>query len=136
MKTTTRSIAMSIGLTALLGSATLFADPGDAVATVPFEFQAAGKVLPAGKYTIKRDGVSSITTIRNEANGHSVVLMTSPLQCHARSAPQLVFNREGEGYQLSQLRLSEAGCTYAALGSKKRADRERGLAATVVTLPK
>jgi len=136
MKTTTRSIAMSIGLTALLGSAALIADPGDAVAKIPFAFQAAGKTLPAGKYTIKRDERTSMATMRNDADGHSVILLTSPLQCKAGGAPKLLFNREGEGYQLSELRLSEAGCNYAALGSKKRADRERGLAAAVVMLQK
>ena len=136
MKTTTRSIAMSIGLTAILGSASLIADPGDAVATVPFTFQAAGTTLPAGKYTIKRDERTSMTTVRNEADGHSIIMLTSPLQCKAGGAPKLLFNREGEGYQLSELRLSEAGCTYAAPGWKKRADRERALAAAVVMLQK
>jgi hypothetical protein len=137
MKTKTRSIAMTIGLTAMLGSAALFADPGDAVATVPFAFQAAGKTLPAGKYTIKRDERTSMTTMRNDADGHSIILLTSALQCHAGAAPKLVFNRGGDGYELSELRLSQAGCTYAALGSKsKRANRERDLAAAVVMLQK
>lgn len=127
---------MTIGLTALLGSAALIADPGDAVAKVPFAFQAAGKTLPAGTYTVKRDERNSITTIRNAADGHSILLLTSPLQCKAGDGPKLVFNAGGEGYELSQVRLDEAGCTYAALGSKKRADRERGLAAAVVMLQK
>lgn len=137
MKTTTRSIAMTIGLTAILGSVALFADPGDAVAKIPFAFQAAGKTLPAGTYMVKRDERTSITTVRNAANGHSVLLLTTPLQCKAAAAPKLVFNREGEGYELSQVRLDEAGCTYGAQGAKSnRANRERGLAATVVMLQK
>ena len=137
MKTTTRSIAMTIGLTALLSSAALIADPGDAVAKIPFAFQAAGKTLPAGTYIVKRDEGSSMTTVRNAANGHAVILLTSTMACKSGDAPKLVFNRDGEGYELSQVRLSEVGCTYAALGSKsKRVDRERGLAAAVVMLQK
>jgi len=136
MNITTRSIAMTVGLTAILGSGTLFADPGDSVAKIPFAFQAAGKTLDGGTYLVRRDERSSIATVRNEANGHAIFLLTSPLHCNV-GQPKMVFNREGEGYELSELRLSKAGCSYAALGSKsKRANRERGLAATVVMLPK
>ena len=48
MKTTLRNIAITIGLTAVLGSATLFAQTASK-ADIPFDFQMAGKTLPSGQ---------------------------------------------------------------------------------------
>ena len=49
---TLKNIAMAIGLTAVLGSATLSAQNGSK-ATIPFDFQITGMTLPSGEYTVR-----------------------------------------------------------------------------------
>jgi hypothetical protein len=51
MKTTLRNIAMTVGLTAVLGSAVMFAGGKNrGIANIPLNFHVSGKTAPAGKY--------------------------------------------------------------------------------------
>src|SRR5207247_4764075 len=72
MKTKLRNIAMTIGLTAVLGSATLVAEvKNKSIANIPFDFQVKTTTLPAGPYAVDYSPDSKLLVFRNLANGRS-----------------------------------------------------------------
>jgi hypothetical protein len=136
MKTTLKNIAMTIGLTAVLGSAALFAQT-ESKANIPFDFQISGATLPAGQYMVKLAGDTHALVFRNMATGHSSVMLTHPFQSGAVEKPKLVFRSNGERYTLESAWFAGTPGGYGPLGGKRdKTDKERGLAATVRLLQK
>lgn len=79
---------------------------GNLVVQIPFDFQVAGKTLPAGLYVIERSTLASAEglSLRNTNNKHGVYVLTSTVRSGSRqSGSRLVFNRYKEQYFLSQL---------------------------------
>jgi hypothetical protein len=76
-------------------------------ANVPFSFVVNGQTLPAGKYMVQRDDMSSsVLLIRGEGNNHaSVFVSTTPDGGHdpAGSQPALTFKRHENQYRLSSV---------------------------------
>ena len=72
--------------------------------SVPFEFAAGGKMLPAGDYTVLRAPTSApeMVVLRSDAAHSSIILNSANFDTHVRGA-KLVFNRYGEKYFLSQI---------------------------------
>ena len=83
--TTLRNIAMTIGLTAVLGTATLFAQNASK-ANIPFDFQITGKTVPAGQYIVRLANDQRMLVFQNEATGHSVMTLVMPSKAGTRSA--------------------------------------------------
>lgn len=136
MKTTLKNIAMTIGLTAVLGSATLFAQ-ADSKANIPFDFQITGATLPAGQYIVKLASGTNTLVFRNVATGHSSVMLTHPLQSGTVEQPKLVFRSNGERYTLESAWFVGGQGGYGRLGgNRNKTDSERGLVATVRLLQK
>jgi hypothetical protein len=133
MKTTLKNIAMKIGLCAVLGSAALFADGlNRAIANIPFDFQVRGKTMPAGKYMVSRDDLTSATRVQNLVSGQSLVVLTHPGKSSTREEPKLIFNHQGEEYALSEVWFPGGRLGYLAPAENhKRSNSERGLVATV-----
>ena len=107
MKTNIAAVGLAILLAAAFGSAQL---QHKVSAKIPYEFTAAGKVLPAGQYDFFYDAGSKQVTVKGTEKG-SVVLVpiitllagaihTTPNDSH------IVFDRIGNKYSLSEIWIS------------------------------
>jgi hypothetical protein len=136
MKTTLRNIAMTIGLTALLGTATLFAQ-NESKATIPFDFQITGQTLPAGQYVVKLNEQNRMLVFRNVETGHSTVMLAHAYKSGTLEDPKLTFRHSGDRYILESAWFAGISGGYGpAPGKRDRSDSERGVVATVRLLQK
>jgi hypothetical protein len=78
--------------------------------TIPFDFAVGGKTLPAGEYYLQRaaDGARPVTQIRSRDNKELGIYLpqSHPVQdirVQLESQSQLVFNKYGDQYFLSQV---------------------------------
>lgn len=85
-------------------------DAGNMTVTIPFDFAAGDRLLPAGDYRFRRSlmGPSLVMQLWNSNNSEGFFLsQTHPLQTSAiQSISKLVFNRYGNQYFLSQVWLA------------------------------
>jgi len=132
MKTTLRNIAMTIGLTAVLGGATLIAETlNRSIARIPFEFQVRKTTLPAGPYSVNYIENSKMIVFRNLENGRSTMVLVHQFKSGTTRDPKVSFRYDGERYTMDEVSFAGAG-TYGPLkGNKDSRDIERGVAATV-----
>jgi len=124
---------LTCSLLAVVVSATAYAqEPGQPVrATIPFDFSLRGKTLPAGKYEIRRisdepDGLM-IVGINRDNRSERVMFETEAVQ--ARKIPrrgELVFNRYGDSYFLSEIFVSgeQEGRELHASRQERNLERE------------
>jgi hypothetical protein len=136
MKTTLRNIAMTIGLTAVLGTATLFAQTRS-TANIPFDFQIMGKTVPAGQYIVKLVPEHRTLVFENVATGHSSLVTVYAYKSGTLDKPKLTFLHNGERYTLQSAWFAGVRDGYGVpQGKRDRADGERGIVATVRLLQK
>src|ERR1700719_1269589 len=74
--------------------------------TIPFAFQAGNQTMPAGEYRVESvlTGTGQLQRLQ-QVNG-SAVMIVSTMSVEARNGnqnPELVFNRYGQTYFLSQI---------------------------------
>src|SRR5260370_17281285 len=128
--TTLRNIAMTIGLAAMLGSATLFAQ-NESKANIPFDFQIMGQTLPAGQYLVKLSQENRMLVFRNTETGHSTMVQAHPYKSGTREDPILTFLHSGERYTLESAWFAVVSGGYAPpRGSRHPAHRQRALSST------
>jgi hypothetical protein len=135
MKTTLRNIAMTIGLTAVFGSATLFAETASK-ANIPFDFQITGKTVPAGEYVVQLATDRRMLVFQNVANGNSIMALVMPSKSGTPETPKLVFRHKGERYTLESAWFAGVRGSYDTLQKSDRADGERGTVAMIRLLQK
>ena len=134
--TTLRNIAMTIGLAAMLGSASLFAQT-QSKANIPFDFQIMGQTLPAGQYLVKLSQENRTLVFLNMESGHSTMVQAHPYKSGMREDPILTFRHSGDQYKLETAWFAGVQGGYGPPpGKRDRSDRERGVIATVRLLQK
>jgi hypothetical protein len=134
--TTLRNIAMTIGLTAILGSATLFAQ-SVSTADIPFDFQITGKTLPAGQYNVHLSDGRQMLVFQNTATGRSTLALAYAYKSGMPETPVLKFRQNGDRYTLESAWFAGVTGGFSPLGGKPdRANGERGIVATVRLLQK
>jgi hypothetical protein len=134
--TTLRNIAMTIGLTAVLGSATLFAQTVSK-ANIPFDFQITGGTVPAGHYRVSLATGRQMLVFQNEATGCSSMVLVQAQKSGTPETPMLTFRHNGERYTLQSAWFAGVTGGYGPLqGKQDRAESERGIVATVRLLQK
>jgi len=134
--TTLRNIAMTIGLSAVLGSATLFAQTVS-TADIPFDFQITGKTVPAGHYIVKLASNREMLTFQDAVTGRSSLVLVHAYKSGTPEQPILTFRHNGERYTLESAWFAGVMGGYGPLqGKRGRADSERGMVATVRLLQK
>jgi len=127
---------MTIGLTAILGSATLFAQT-ETKANIPFDFQITGQTLPAGQYLVKLNQANRMLVFRNTETGHSTMTLAHPYKSGTMEEPKLIFRHSGERYTLESAWFAGIAGGYGPpQGKRDRSDSERGMVATVRLLQK
>jgi len=132
MKTTLRNIAATIGLSMVLGSATLIAETWTkSIATIPFDFQVRKSHLPAGKYAVDYVPDSRLIVLRNLDTRKSIMTLAQPAKGRTLVEPKLTFQYDGERYTMSEVWFGggDEGFSVAPLNSASH--RERGMVATV-----
>jgi hypothetical protein len=103
---------------------------------VPFAFQAGRAALPAGDYSVERQG-TGVLVLRNVATDDAAILVTAPLDVDGASQqPALVFNRYASGGAfLAQVRSFDGTQTFKIAPSKsERQLAVAGAAPTVVAV--
>lgn len=92
------------------------------VVTIPYQFEAAGKIFPAGIYEVKRaDGPSRIPTlILSSVENHvSTLLVASTMEPAAPKKTKLSFEQVGDRHFLSKIETSDHVFTLLVSHSAK-----------------
>jgi hypothetical protein len=123
MKTLFLRFALTTGLSALLGSASLFAQTTSkrTMVEVPFSFTVGGQTLPAGAYVVEQFASNDVMWI-HEPNRQGITLFTTGGQPGNPGDPHLVFRCYNDSCFLSEAWL--AGDSYAHTFSKTRLENE------------
>jgi hypothetical protein len=101
---------------------------------IPFEFQANGKQLPAGKYLVKRSPRTPlILLIQNREQNIRMYLNIVPSgMLNQATRSTMSFKKYGESYFLSELKLQGSEFGYQMLKSKD--ERRLAQVAEVITI--
>ena len=76
----------------------------DLKVTVPFDFVAGSRTLPAGQYTVSQSNNWSAIVIRSAAPAAGAVMLTNRVESPGRQEiGKLVFHRYGDRYFLSEV---------------------------------
>ncbi len=102
-------------------------------ANIPFEFQVADKMMPAGEYLIRQVNPSSDAVTLQIAATHgnaTAMVRTNAVQMNGTQRSALVFNRYGNHYFFSTVTIEGAQYSWQALKSRG----ERGIASELAAL--
>ena len=105
MKTKLFAVVSAL-LLSVVATSVCYAQQAALTATIPFAFQAENQTMPAGEYHVESvlTGTGRLQRLR-QVNG-SAVMIVSTMSVEARNGipnPELVFNRYGQTYFLSQI---------------------------------
>ena len=88
---------------AALACACLNAQNADMRATIPFDFHAADKLMPAGEYQIREQGPCITFNRLDDRNAVQTVMTNSAGDMDGTRVASLVFNRYGSDYFLTTI---------------------------------
>jgi hypothetical protein len=112
-------LAVALILALGLGTRASAQEEGRIVVTVPFEFIAGGKVLPAGKYTVSRASSDGNSSLSIAGNGESAFVLPVVFDDVPVENVQLSFEHVGGAYLLSEVK-TQLG-TYSIGTSREEA---------------
>lgn len=73
-------------------------------ASVPFEFVAAGKTLPAGEYMFSASAMNGLLTLSNARGDTALIVFTNHVgPTNGAAKPQLVFKKRDGKHYLSEV---------------------------------
>jgi hypothetical protein len=99
-----RKLIAAVALTAAMGTANLRAQMiHRAVVSIPVEFEAHGRVLPAGPYSLKPLDVPGMIVLMNDDNGQSIFLHAFIPTAGVGHESKLVFRRYDNTYFLAEI---------------------------------
>lgn len=122
-------IILTAGLSAMLGSLVLSAQEKKETATIPFAFEASGRILPAGDYTVSEHSARGVFVLRN-TEGDALFVNAPMNDKGAADNPRLTFNCYGNDRILSEI-WTDDGSGYSVTSSKKYLKRRMQMAALV-----
>jgi len=97
-------------------------------ANIPFEFIVGDKMLPAGKYSVKRVTTNGALAIQNVDGNNTAIRLSDPTgQMKKNTDARLVFHRYGQNYFLAEVWNGE-GSGRELMKSKQERAIERELA--------
>jgi hypothetical protein len=79
------------------------------VATIPFEFVADGKTLPAGTYTVNRlsDDRIGALVLRSSDNRATAIVLPTEIESSPSEKGQVSFEKAGDEHFLSQIKTAD-----------------------------
>jgi len=122
LKTMRNSVVL--GVIAVLTIGTAQAQSGTVSVSIPFDYFAAGKMLPAGEYTVQSGIANGVLVLWNRERNASAMLSGSFLGSNKPHDARLIFNRYGASYFLSEIWASP-GSSYGIRLRPSRAEREQ-----------
>jgi hypothetical protein len=117
-------VAVAVFVTTLAAASVRAQNAGDVAVSIPFEFSAGGKTLPAGDYLVRRsfDGAQSVMRIESRKDSLSMYLPTHSVESNTiQEGSKLVFTKYGEQLFLSQV--WSAGRSIGAELNKTKSER-------------
>ena len=111
--------------------------PAQLTASVPFAFEAKGKQMPAGKYTVLPSGQNSYVTIRHEGTGVSLFALAIGTSGNHMKNGNLEFRSHNDRYYLTAITSSENGIfiKIPQSGAGKEVAKSR-VPATIIAMAK
>ena len=131
MKLNLKNVALTAGLSALLGTAALSAQDLKAVAKIPFTYQANERTLPAGKYMISETATRGQFSLRDAATGHAIFVMGVPDKTSESDVSKMTFSCYAGDCSLSQIWLDGNSYKMNLPKLEKEASNRLGVAALV-----
>lgn len=119
-----------LGLTATLALAVVCGAQGlhNVVISVPFDFVAGAKQLPAGRYTVSRVRTDAETAliIRSEDGRTGAVVLTNRGAANLNAAAEFVFRQHGDRYFLAEVSIPGTASVreLPKSGTERRLERE------------
>lgn len=114
-----RFIRSVVGLALMVAAGSGFAQSMRVVkATVPFQFEAAGKTLPAGDYKVHYDVTTSAVTLTSSVTRPATTLTTREGDPTSEARSYLRFERYGESWTLTQASFGGMVQTFKRAGHK------------------
>ena len=138
MKSNVIRMFLALGAACVGGSA-LDAQTYTLSAKIPFTFQVADKVFPAGKYQLAESGYRAIPQLMEQATGHSIFIGGASHSLTATHSPKLVFHCYGpDSCFLAEIwPMTGLGSTVPKTKAEKeilKGDRSREMATIIVDL--
>jgi len=113
------AIALLVVASFLTAGSAMAQDQG-VMATIPFNFNVGGSVLPAGTYTLRSESASpSILRITDWDKGVRILTVAMSNSGQGRPANVLVFHKYGNQYFLSEIHSDAGAMNVNLLGSKQ-----------------
>lgn len=89
MKNQIRNFVVGAGLAALLCGTSLMAQDRE-TAEIPFDFHVGKSTMPAGTYTVNRDGLSTFLQLRSDDSRHAILLLIQG-RSTGKTDPRMMF---------------------------------------------
>jgi hypothetical protein len=128
---------LAVSLIVLSGMAVAQSIRGHVTAQVPFDFMVGNKTIPTGECVVQSSGLDGrVLLVRNLEAKASLLAMSSQTESNKDSADTvLIFERYGDRYFLSAIRVEGSNRTYHLPQSKAEAElRAQNVPATEQTL--
>lgn len=78
-------------------------------ANVPFNFEATGVKLEAGKYEVLRTGHGYLFALRSKSTGKTIMMSGGAANDNKRNRTSLEFKRHGDSYFLTAIEIGSLG---------------------------
>ncbi len=121
------SILLTATLSALVGSVSLSAQDRSEVASIPFSFQAQGKIMPAGNYTVSEQGYSGSLYKLTSNTGQSIFWAAQHQKSANPTDPKLTFAHAGNEYVLASLSMPGSNVSHGVSESTIQKSFSRSL---------
>jgi hypothetical protein len=95
-----------VSVASLVGGATVKAQSNEMRAVIPFDFKAGTASLPAGTYSVTRQGATWNAVQLRSTSGGAILLPSGAADGVGGAETQLTFHRYGDRYFLHQIRFS------------------------------
>lgn len=99
-----KRILFALAMIGIFAATSMAADSFALKARVPFDFAVAGKQLPAGVYTLERQGTPGMLMLRDAAGHIQTIFQVQSVYTNASAqSPMLIFNKYGDRYFLAKI---------------------------------
>jgi hypothetical protein len=99
-----KKVLFSLAMIGIFAATSMAADTFALKARIPFDFAVAGTQLPAGVYTVERQGTPGMLMLRDAAGHIKTIFPAHPVYTNASAqSPMLVFNKYGDRCFLAKI---------------------------------
>lgn len=127
-----KNIALTAGLSAMLGSLTVSAQDVREIATIPFDYNVGQQSMPSGNYMVAKASPSAgVFRLSDQASGHSIFLSSVPQDTSRNGESKLVFSCYAGECSLAQIWIQGNSYKLTAKPLPREAKNNLGVVAMV-----